>query len=279
MRETGQMLPLRRLLKQSCRAALVGLLVSTFAPAVRADDNPWPTLKQATFGGRDIKSEDGTVVLDAPQTAEDAGIVPITVRIPPSVTQPLKSMTLIIDKNPNPVVATLRFGPAAGSGGERSLSTRVRVDTFSHVRAIVETEDGTLHMATKFVQAAGGCAAMEAKDPDTDRKGLGKMIVKVFPPALSTTPLFQGQVMLKHPNENGMQLDINTGKFIPARYVKQLTVRRGGELVFALDSSFSISTNPNFRFSFARGSDNDLDVTVIDTDGTVFAARSEPSGS
>jgi sulfur-oxidizing protein SoxY len=105
------------------------------------------------------------------------------------------------------------------------------------------------------------------------------MIVKVFPPALSTTPLFQGQVMLKHPNENGMQLDINTGKFIPARYVKQLTVRRGGELVFALDSSFSISTNPNFRFSFARGSDNDLDVTVIDTDGTVFAARSEPSGS
>ena len=40
-------------------------------------------------------------------------------------------------------------------------STRVRIDSFSHVRAVLETEDGTLHMATKFVAAAGGCGAMQ----------------------------------------------------------------------------------------------------------------------
>ena len=57
MRETGQMLPLPRLLKRSCGAALAGLLASTSAPAVREDENPWPTLKQANFGARDIMTK------------------------------------------------------------------------------------------------------------------------------------------------------------------------------------------------------------------------------
>lgn len=208
-------------------AALAGSLLVLTAPAAKAEENIWPTLKQATFGDRAIQAEDGFVVLHAPVTADDAAIVPITVRVPPAIKDNLKSLTLIIDKNPNPVVAKFSFGPAAGNGGERSMSTRVRIDNFSHVRAILETEDGKLHMATKFVQAAGGCAAMQAKDPDTENVDLGKMIVKTFPPALSTTPLFEGQVMIKHPNSNGMQLDINTGKYIPARFVKEMTVKRG----------------------------------------------------
>src|SRR4029078_7591928 len=102
----------------------------------------------------------------------------------------VKSLTLFIDKNPNPLVASLSFGPAADSGGERSFSTRVRIAMFSHVRAILETEDGTLHMASKFVAAAGGCGAMQAKDPDAETVELGKRIVKTFPPALSTRPIW-----------------------------------------------------------------------------------------
>ena len=58
-----------------------------------------------------------------------------------------------------------------------------------------------------------------------------------------------------------------------------MTVKRGGELVFKMDSTFSISTNPNFRFTFGRGADNSLDVAITDTDGTRFTAQSEPSGS
>jgi sulfur-oxidizing protein SoxY len=259
-------------------AALAATLLAVAAPA-QADEDIWPTLKQTNFGDRDIKAEDGFVVLDAPVTAEDAAIVPLTVRVPPSVKGDLKSLTLIIDKNPDPVVAKFTFGPAAGKGGERSIATRVRIDNFSHVRAILETEDGQLHMATKFVQAAGGCAAMQAKDPDADMAGLGKMIVKTFAPALSTTPLFEGQVMIKHPNSNGMQLDINTGGYIPARFVKDMVVKRDGEVVFTMKSTFSLSTNPNFRFTFGRGADNELDVAITDTDGTLFTGKSQPSGS
>ena len=260
--------------------AAFGLLLLVTASPLRAEEDVWPALKQTTFGDRDIKAEDGKVTLDAPLTAEDAAVVPITVHVPPEVTGPLKSLTLIIDKNPSPVVAKFTFGPAAGTGGgDRSLSTRVRIDTFSHVRAILETGDGSLHMATKFVQAAGGCAAMNAKDPDTENADLGKMLVKTFPPALSTTPLFEAQVMIKHPNSNGMQLDLDTGGYVPARFIKEMTVKRGNDLVFRMESTFSISTNPNFRFTFGRGGDNELDVSMVDTDGTVFTAKSQASGS
>ncbi len=58
-----------------------------------------------------------------------------------------------------------------------------------------------------------------------------------------------------------------------------MTVKRGGELVFQMESTFSISTNPNFRFTFGRGDDNDLDVVIVDTDETVFAGQSDPAGS
>jgi sulfur-oxidizing protein SoxY len=275
----------RKFLRASCTivTALAASLLVLSSP-VRAAEDVWPALKQATFGDRTIQAEDGKIILDAPATAEDASLVPITMRVPPEVKDNLKSLTLIIDKNPNPVVATFTFGPAAGGGGERSIATRVRIDDFSHVRAILETEDGTLHdgtlhMATKFIAASGGCGAMNAKDPDTENVDLGKMLVKTFPPALSTAPLFEGQVMLKHPNSNGMQLDIKTGGYIPARFVKEMTVKRGNDLVFRMEGSFSISTNPNFRFTFGRGEDNELDVAIVDTDGAVFTAKSQASGS
>ena len=58
-----------------------------------------------------------------------------------------------------------------------------------------------------------------------------------------------------------------------------VTVTRNGELVFKLDGTFSISTNPNFRFTFGKGEKNDLDVVIVDTDGTEFTGQTQASGS
>ncbi|HZJ12880.1 MAG TPA: quinoprotein dehydrogenase-associated SoxYZ-like carrier [Methyloceanibacter sp.] len=266
-------------LARGCGAAALALsMLVLVTPGASAEEKMWPILKEQAFGDRYIR-EDDMVVLETPQKVEDAALVPLTVRIPPWVKGQLKSLTLFIDNNPDPKVATLSFGPAAGTVGERSFATRVRIDNFSHVRAVLETEDGSLHMATKFLAAAGGCAAMQAKDPDADTADMGKMIVRTFPPALESSPIWAAQVMIKHPNDNGMQLDINTAKFIPARFVKEMTVKRDGDVVFKMDSTFSISTNPNFRFTFGRGEDNDLDVVIVDTDGTVFEGQTHPKGS
>jgi sulfur-oxidizing protein SoxY len=61
--------------------------------------------------------------------------------------------------------------------------------------------------------------------------------------------------------------------------VKEMTVKRDGELVFKLDGTFSISTNPNFRFTFGKGEENALDVVIVDTDGATFTGQSPPKGS
>ncbi|ODR98781.1 hypothetical protein AUC68_06115 [Methyloceanibacter methanicus] len=85
------------------------------------DDLPdvWTALRAQTFGDRPITEDDGTVTLDAPVTALDAAVVPLTVHIPSSVKGRPKSLTLFIDQNPDPRVATLTFGPAVGDGGAR----------------------------------------------------------------------------------------------------------------------------------------------------------------
>ncbi|GFO81350.1 MAG: hypothetical protein A49_09770 [Methyloceanibacter sp.] len=133
---------------QAPRFAAAGLLTAALlaspllaAPVDNAPDL-WPILRQQAFGDRPIAEEDGAVVLEAPMTALDAAIVPITVRIPPSVKDRPKSLTLFIDQNPDPKVATLTYGPAAGSGGERSFNTRVRIERFSHVRASSKPRTG-----------------------------------------------------------------------------------------------------------------------------------------
>lgn len=268
----------RALLPAPVLAVVLAASLAAPVPA-RADVDDWPMLHATVFQNRDIIEGDGVVIIDAPAQADDGALVPITVRVPPEVKGPLKSLTIVLDKNPVPVVAQLHFGPAAGEGGERRFSTRIRVDSFSHIRAVVETEDGKLHMTKGFIAAAGGCAAMNAKDPTAEAEGMGKMIVKTFPPALDSTPIWEGQVMLKHPNFSGYQINPNTGEMIEARFLEKMTVKRDGELVFTLDGTPSISANPYFRFTFGRGENNDLDVTMKDTDGTVFQAESKPSGS
>ncbi len=49
------------------------------------DDDLWQSLRQEVFGTRELAENDGVVVVDAPNRAEDAAIVPVTIRVPPTV--------------------------------------------------------------------------------------------------------------------------------------------------------------------------------------------------
>lgn len=254
-------------------ATAAGLLLASGA-AARAEDDTWADLQRDVFDNRPML-EDGLVLIDAPYRAEDAAVVPITIRVSPEVKGQLKSMALVIDKNPSPVAASFTFGPAAGAGGgERRMTTRVRIDAYSYVHAVVETADGKLHMAKAFVKASGGCSAPAPKDADNDVTNLGKTIVKSIDPALPQTALREGVVMIKHPNTNGMQMDMESRGYIPARFIKEITVMRGKDLVFRAETGISIATNPHFRFTYTNAPDSALDVTAIDTDDTRFTGHS-----
>lgn len=255
---------------------VAGVLLSLPGAARAEDDDRWPLLKSDFFAGKTIIEEDARgPVVEAPYRADDAAIVPITVKIPGSLGTP-KTLTLIVEKNPAPMAAQFTFGPAAG--GDVMIATRLRFDLYSNLRAIMETTDGKLYMTTKFVKAAGGCSAPALKDADEAMANLGRTQVRV----LGDEPgsgLKLGQVMVRHPNYSGMQMDQTTGLYIPPHYVTDMEVTRGGERVFKLEAGISISADPNIRFSFAPAADNQLAVSITDSDGKAFKAQSVASGS
>jgi sulfur-oxidizing protein SoxY len=261
----------------SCFAALPAHAAETGGNALIEAD-VWPALQKDVFGERVAKENDAIVMLEAPGRADDAALVPLTIRIPADAAERVKKLTLIVDKNPAPVVAEFAFGPAAGDG-ERVLSTRVRVDMYSNVRAVAEMQDGSLYMATKFVKAAGGCSAPALKDTDAALADAGRMIVRTIETGNTSSGLRQAQLMIKHPQYSGLQLNQATGFYIPARFVREIDVKRGDELVFKMTGGISISEDPNFRFTYAGGGDETLEVTATDTEGKVFTGRTGPKGS
>ena len=144
------------------RFALTGALAGAvlFASAAAALDDEaartarWNELAQDIFGARQIQQGNAKIALEAPERAEDAALVPVTI----SVQNPkdVKSITLVIDDNPAPVAAHVTFGPA---GDPQSLKLRVRVNQYTYMHAIEETKDGALYETHRFVKASGGCSA------------------------------------------------------------------------------------------------------------------------
>jgi sulfur-oxidizing protein SoxY len=241
-----------------------------------AEEDIWPALEQDLFGGRTVVEDASSVVLEAPYRAEDAALVPLTIRIPAAVARSVKKLSLVIDKNPAPLVADFTFGPAAGEG-ERVIETRVRVDMYSNIRAIVETADGRLAMATKFVKAAGGCSAPALKDTDAALADAGKMQIKLLP--AKDDGAREGELKIRHPQYSGLQLNQATGYYIPAKFLRVIDVARGGDRIFRVEGGISLSENPSIRFTYAAGGDEMLEVTAEDTDGRVFKGQAGPKGS
>jgi sulfur-oxidizing protein SoxY len=269
--------PGTRLLRAAAGLAFAGLFFAGLTGARAADaDDIWPSLQKDLFGDRAVVEDTSAVVLEAPYRADDAALVPLTIRIPAATAKSAKKLSLVIDKNPAPLVADFTFGPAAGDG-ERVLETRVRVDMYSNIRAIVETGDGKLVMATKFVKAAGGCSAPALKDTDAALAEAGKMQIKHL--AAMANGQREGQIKIRHPQYSGLQLNQATGYYIPAKFLRVIDVARGGERVFRMEGGISLSEDPNIRFTYAAGGDETLEVTAEDTDGRVFKGQAGPKGS
>jgi len=241
--------------------------------AARAGDDPWPDIRAGVFADRDIAENDGTLALYAPEQAEDAALVPIAVHLPADIANRAKSLTLIIDRNPAPVAATFRFGDgfqAAADIGERKLMTRVRIDAFSRVRAVLETADGKLHMATKFVMGAGGCSAPASKDAEAALASLGRIQVKTIAEPARGERWREGVVMIRHPNFTGMQMDQVTRNYVPADFVQNVTITHDGKPVLSIEGNISLSENPAFDFWLKPSSAGVLRVNAEDSNGRKF---------
>ena len=214
----------------------------------------WQTLQADVFDNKAIKETATWLTIKAPDRAHDAALVPITIKANPKDTEGhVKKLTIIIDNNPAPVAAEIDLSPKLGP---LHIETRVRVDQYSHVRAIVETSKGELFMAAKFVKAAGGCSAPAMKDRATKMKMLGKTKLRQFTVApnqqikQSQKQQAEIQVMVRHPNYSGLQMNQETGYYIPAHFVSEMTIKADDEQLIHINGAISLSEDPVIRFRF-----------------------------
>jgi len=243
-----------------CGALVLGAVDGAPAQAPAPAD-PWPGLARDLFQGRPVANDD-SVVLEAPIRAEDAAIVPMTLRLKAAG---LRQATLVVDQNPMPMAAAFAFGETAGV---TFIATRVRVNSYTNVHAVGETSDGTLHAQAKFVKAAGGCSAPAVKNMDEAAAHLGQMKYREFKSAEAGRR--ETQIMIRHPNNSGMQMDQITHLYIPAHYIDKVVVRQGETLIFSMEGGISLSEDPNFRFSYAPNGAKTISVEAHDTKGNVF---------
>jgi sulfur-oxidizing protein SoxY len=252
---------------------LTALTVSAHAQSGPKTD-PWPDLVTNVFNDRPIEDGTGVLSLEAPTRAEDAALVPITIRseLPAGSDLRVQKITLVIDENPSPVAAEFEFG------AERSvtqISTRVRVDAYTNIHAVAELSDGKLYSVAKFVKASGGCSAPASKNPGEALADLGEMRFRWFDPTQGAAApisdgLLEAQLMIRHPNNSGLQMDQITRTYTPAFFIRDISVKAGDDLLFRMLGGISISENPSFRFVYAGAENEPIAVEAVDTDENAF---------
>ena len=255
---------------------IAGLLAATFCArpihAATPDTyDPWPGLVQDVFHNRPMDDGAGVIAIEMPYRAEDAAIVPVTLRVklPPTDSRRVVAITLVIDQNPAPMAA--RFGLGQDSQVSE-ISTRVRVNSYTDVHAVAELSDGKLYMTKTFVKASGGCSAPAAKNADEARARLGQIRFRQFakPAGGPQNGAREAQIMIGHPNNSGLQMDQVTRLYIPAFFIDELRIWQDDTLVLAMQGGISISEDPNIRFSFVPNGAKRIRVEAKDTEGHVF---------
>lgn len=250
------------------RAIVVALALSAGPalaeePTAERPSAAWADLRGMLYGERAVADAPAMIAIAAPVRAHDAAVVPIEIAIRPPAGREVARFALIIDENPAPVAAEFEVGDALGR--EIALSTRIRVNAYSNVRVVAELDDGTLHQSARYVKASGGCAAPALKDAEAALAAAGQMKLRVFEAAAR-----EAQVMVRHPNYSGFQIDQVSLLHIPAYYVDGLEVRQGDRLVFRMTGGISLSEDPSIRFRFEGVSDEPFTVRATDNSGATF---------
>ena len=231
------------------------------------DEAAWKSLRAEHFPDRSIADGEDVITLDAPDRAEDPSVVPITITDERAGTDapPIRRLWLVIDNNPVPMSARFDFGPAAESA---TLATRVRVNSYTYMRVIAETADQKLYMVKKYVKASGGCSAPIGRDLDAARENMGQMRLRQIRAGEGDDR--RTQLMIRHPNITGLQMDQLTRLVEPAHFVDAITVRKGDALVLDSQMTFSLSANPSLQFNVRDDARGALSVHVHDNKDQQF---------
>jgi sulfur-oxidizing protein SoxY len=157
---TGPLATRRLILQGAASVALIGLGNLSFgaepARAAANDKYPEEAFKQKSEAdaikalyGKTAEPSD-KVKLDAPEIAENGGVVPISVT---TTLDKVTSISFLVAENPNALAASYKIP----DGTMPNVANRLKMAKTTNVIAIVEA-DGKLYSATKEVKVTvGGC--------------------------------------------------------------------------------------------------------------------------
>jgi len=252
---------------------IVGLLSVMLGagPAYAAAEayDPWPGLVQDIFKNRPMQDGSAVIAIEMPYRAEDAAIVPVTLRskLSPDDSRRMLAITLVIDQNPAPMAARFELGPNANV---TEISTRVRVNNYTDVHAVAELSDGRLYVAKTYVKASGGCSAPAIKNADEAKARLGQMRYRQFARSGAANGTREAQIMIGHPNNSGLQMNQVTQLYIPAFFINELRLWQDDSLLLTMEGGISLSEDPNIRFTYASNGAKRFRAEAKDTEGHLF---------
>jgi len=205
----------------------------------------WPMIKERFFNHRPINPTNLIQVI-APLGAENAAQVPVMLKVSNQQQDPIKSIYLLVDANPVPIVAHYQFPLSFNT---LALSTRIRMKNDSHIRAIAETESGALLMASTIVNAGGGCGGTVAEDEAIVRENAGKIKFQLNPP-YKPQKTASATLQIKHPMYTGLQIDAKTKQLKPAFYIQHANIMFEESSVMQVDFNVGTAENPHLTFNF-----------------------------
>ena len=251
-------------------SACVAALLCAFHPPgatanEKAEPDPakseyWGPIRKLMFGDREILDGKEVVRVYLALRAADAATVPVAVKaqIDQTAQRYVKTIYLIVERNPSPTAGVFHFTP---DSGRAQVETRLRFEDYSHVRAVAETNDGKLWMDSRWVKAAGGCSAPMGRNR-VPAALLGKMKFRFDDDIKYNEPNLV-QVNIRHPNESALASDFDATQ-VP-QFVRSVLVTYSGKPVMSAEVDFSLSDNPTFRFWFVPQDKGELRVEVEDT--------------
>jgi len=247
--------------------AALALLTAVGASAnEKAEPDPnksqyWVPIRQMMFGDREILDGKDILRVYLSTRADDASTVPVSVKaqIDQTPDNYIKTVYLIVERNPSPAAGIFQFTPGSGRA---QVETRLRFEDYSFVRAVAEMSDGKLYMGSKWVKAAGGCSAPGGANRIPPHL-VGQMKFRFADDTVEYHKPALVQLMIRHPNESALASDFDDTK-VP-QFVRTVNVTYAGKPVLSAEVDFSLSDNPSFRFFFLPEGEGELQAVVEDT--------------
>jgi sulfur-oxidizing protein SoxY len=256
------------------RLIFTGLAFISFSLQTHAESDPskWPLVKEAFFAQRPMVDAP-FITFVAPRRAESGAQVPLEIAIDQTQADgnAIKTLYLLVDSNPIPLTATYHLTDKLG---KFKLATRIRMEMDSYIRAVGETADGKLFLASVEIRAAGGCGGTVDGDEAAIRASAGKIKMNVESP-VKFGDAASATFIIKHPMRTGLQRDLVSQGFVPAFYIQKAAFTYNNESVMNVDFGVGTSEDPYLRFNFIPKAPGVLAVNAFDNDGKEFSHQTE----